>query len=71
MCTNYWLAACSSLPRKKVWFGELAVPHNHNCCLGRKTTKQTNKSHGAENFFAIPRSFVINSPSSTILSVKL
>ena len=28
MCTNYWLTACSSLPRKKVWLhvGELTVP---------------------------------------------
>ena len=25
MCTKYWLTACSSLPRKKVWLGELAV----------------------------------------------
>ena len=26
MCTNYLLTACSSLPRKKVWLGELTVP---------------------------------------------
>ena len=26
MCANYWLTACSSLPRKKVWLGELTVP---------------------------------------------
>ena len=26
MCTNYWLTACSSLPRKKVRLGELTVP---------------------------------------------
>ena len=26
MCTNYWLTACSSLPRKNVWLGELTVP---------------------------------------------
>ena len=26
MCTNYWLTTCSSLPRKKVRFGELTVP---------------------------------------------
>ena len=26
MCTNYWLTACSCLPRKKVWLGELTVP---------------------------------------------
>ena len=26
MCTKYWLTACSSLPRKKVWLGELTVP---------------------------------------------
>ena len=26
MCTNYWLTACSSLPRKMVWLGELTVP---------------------------------------------
>ena len=25
-CTNYWLTTCSSLPRKKVWLGELTVP---------------------------------------------
>ena len=25
MCTKYWLTACSSLPRKKVWLGELTV----------------------------------------------
>ena len=25
-CTNYWLTACSSLPRKKMWLGELTVP---------------------------------------------
>ena len=23
---DYWLTACSSLPRKKVWLGELTVP---------------------------------------------
>ena len=26
MCTKYWLTACSSLSRKKVWLGELTVP---------------------------------------------
>ena len=26
MCTNHWLTACSSLPRKKVCLGELTVP---------------------------------------------
>ena len=26
MCPKYWLTACSSLPRKKVWLGELTVP---------------------------------------------
>ena len=26
MCTNNWLTACSSLPRKKVWLSELTVP---------------------------------------------
>ena len=26
MCTKHWLTACSSLPRKKVWLGELTVP---------------------------------------------
>ena len=26
MCTNYWLTACSILPRKKVWLSELTVP---------------------------------------------
>ena len=26
MCTKYWLTACSSLPRKKVWLGELTIP---------------------------------------------
>ena len=26
MCTKYWLTACSSLPRKKVWLGELTAP---------------------------------------------
>ena len=25
MCTKYWLTACSSLPRKKVWLDELTV----------------------------------------------
>ena len=25
MCTKYWLTALSSLPRKKVWLGELTV----------------------------------------------
>ena len=25
MCTKYWLTACSSLPRIKVWIGELTV----------------------------------------------
>ena len=25
-CTKYWLTACSSWPRKKVWLGELTVP---------------------------------------------
>ena len=26
MCMKYWLTACSSLPRKKVWLGELTIP---------------------------------------------
>ena len=26
ICAKYWLTACSSLPRKKVWLGELTVP---------------------------------------------
>ena len=26
MCTKYWLTACSSMPRKKVWLLELTVP---------------------------------------------
>ena len=26
MCMKYWLTACSRLPRKKVWLGELNVP---------------------------------------------
>ena len=26
VCARYWLTACSSLPRKKVWLGELTVP---------------------------------------------
>ena len=26
MCMKYWLTACSSLPRKKVWLGEPSVP---------------------------------------------
>ena len=26
MCRKYWLTACSSLPRKKVWLCELTVP---------------------------------------------
>ena len=26
MCMKFWLTACSSLPRKKVWLGELTVP---------------------------------------------
>ena len=26
MCRKYWLTACSSLPRKKVWLGELTIP---------------------------------------------
>ena len=25
MCTSYWLTVCSSLPRKKVWLGELTI----------------------------------------------
>ena len=26
MCTKFWFTACSNLPRKKVWLGELTVP---------------------------------------------
>ena len=26
ICTKYWLTACSSLPRKKLWLGELTIP---------------------------------------------
>ena len=26
MCTKYWLTACSSLPKEKVWLGELTMP---------------------------------------------
>ena len=26
MCTKYWLTACSSMPRKKVWLVKLTVP---------------------------------------------
>ena len=25
MCTKYWLTTCSSMPRTKVWLGELTV----------------------------------------------
>ena len=25
ICTKYWLSALSSLPRKKVWLGELTI----------------------------------------------
>ena len=31
------------LTQEKVWLGELTVPHDHSCWLGRKATKQTNK----------------------------
>ena len=43
MCTNYWLTACSSLPRKSVfrWTDRLAM--TIAVYLGRKATKQTNK----------------------------
>ena len=34
MCTNYCLTACSSLPRKKVWLGELTERNDHSCWLG-------------------------------------
>ena len=37
MCTKYWLSACSSLPRKIMWLGELTIAVD----LGRKATKQT------------------------------
>ena len=43
MCRKFWLTACSCLPRKKVCFGGLTVPHDHSCWLGRKAPKQTNK----------------------------
>ena len=43
MCTNYWLTACSSLPRKSVvrWTDHPAMTLAVD--LGRKATKQTNK----------------------------
>ena len=43
MCTNYWLTACSSLPRKSVvrWTDRPAMTIAVD--LGRKATKQTNK----------------------------
>ena len=34
---KYWLTACSSLLRKKVWLGELTIAVD----LGHKATKQT------------------------------
>ena len=43
MCTNYWLTACSSLPRKRVvrWTDRLAMTIAVD--LGRKATKPTNQ----------------------------
>ena len=37
VCTKYWLNACSSMPRKKVWLGELTVPPwpYCSCWLGK------------------------------------
>ena len=31
MCMKYWLTACSGLPRKKTWLGELTVLNDHSC----------------------------------------
>ena len=31
MFTKYWLTACSSMPRKKVWLGELTSRHDLSC----------------------------------------
>ena len=44
MCTKYWLTACSSLPRKSVvrWTDRPAMTIAVH--LGRKATKQTNKT---------------------------
>ena len=44
MCTNYWLTACSSLPRKSVvrWTDRPAMTIAVD--LGRKATKPTNPS---------------------------
>ena len=34
MCTNYWLTACSSLPRKKCGKVNWPSRHDHSCWLG-------------------------------------
>ena len=36
------------LAEEKVWLGEMTVPHDHSCWLGRKTTNQTNKQFFAD-----------------------
>ena len=43
MCTNYWLTACSSLPRKKCGKVTDSPAMTIAVDLGRKATKQTNK----------------------------
>ena len=40
MCTNYWLSACSSLPRRGTDRPAMTIAVD----LGRKATKQTNKN---------------------------
>ena len=45
MCTRYWLIACSSLPRKKVWLGELTKYVD----LGHKATKQIKQDQDWQN----------------------
>ena len=34
MCTNYWLSACSSLPRKKCGLVNWPSRNDHSCWLG-------------------------------------
>ena len=41
MYTKYWLTACSSLPRKKVWLGKPGLPRS-----GKKFWKMKNSVQG-------------------------
>ena len=59
MCTNYWLTACSSLPRKKC--GKLNWPsrNDHSCWLGTLSNKTNKQKLSNYLIWALPETISV------------